>query len=45
MQIFQRQEIQALEQAGENAGISLSAIMEQAGQALAREAEKRLGSL
>ena len=45
MKIFQRQEIQALEQAGENAGISLSAMMEQAGQALAWEAEKRLGNL
>lgn len=39
MQIFQRQEIQALEQAGEKAGISFSAMMEQAGQALAWEAE------
>lgn len=45
MNIFQKQEMQALERAGEKAGVPLSAMMEQAGQALAREAEKRLGQV
>ncbi len=45
MKIFCRQEIQALEQAGERAGTPLSEMMEQAGRALADTIERRLGGL
>ena len=43
MKIFQKCEMQALEQAGAQAGVPLSAMMERAGLGLAWEIENRLG--
>lgn len=45
MKIFTKGEMQALEQAGERAGVALSEMMEGAGQALAAEIYKRVGDL
>lgn len=45
MKIFLKQEMQALEQAGVEAGTPLSAMMEQAGQALAAVAAEKLGTV